>query len=242
MVAYWKQLLARFDALSQRERALVAAAVVGAVVLIGNSFFIDLPLARTRILSTQMQAEKGELQALQKQLAGLQREIRDPDEDNRQRLSGLRQQMQVLRSQLGQHEKLLVAPQDIPGLLERLLARHATLRLVALRTLPTQPANAPEVALVEEVKAATAAPSADAKAPEVKPAPVARRDGLEVWKHGVEIRLQGSYGDLAAYLAELERLPQKLVWGEVRLKADYPKSELHLKIYTYSLDQAWLRL
>lgn len=241
MAAHWKQLLARFDALSQRERALVAAAIVGAIVLIGNSLFIDLPLARARILTTQMTTEKGELQALQKQLAGLQREIRDPDEDNRQRLSVLRQQMQGMRSQLGQHERLLVSPQDIPGLLERLLARHATLRLVALRTLPTQPANAPELAVVEEVKAAVT-PPADGKPVDVKPAPVARRDGLEVWKHGVEIRLQGSYSDLAAYLAELEGLPQKLVWGEVRLKADYPKSELHLKIYTYSLDQAWLRL
>ena len=40
----------------------------------------------------------------------------------------------------------------------------------------------------------------------------------------------------------IERLPQRLIWGEVRLKAEYPRSELHLKIYTYSLDQAWLRL
>ena len=69
-----------------------------------------------------------------------------------------------------------------------------------------------------------------------------RADGVEVWKHGVELRVQGSYADLTSYLSELERLPQRLIWGEVRLKAEYPRSELHLKIYTYSLDQAWLRL
>jgi MSHA biogenesis protein MshJ len=65
---------------------------------------------------------------------------------------------------------------------------------------------------------------------------------VSVWKHGVEIRLKGSYVDLGAYLSELERLPQRLIWGEIRLQADYPNSEILLRIYTYSLDQAWLKL
>lgn len=226
----WKALLARFDKLSQRERALVAAALVGGVLLIGNSLFIDLPLARAKALSKQWFAEQTELQILQVQLASLQHEMRDPDEDNRSRLAAMHQQLADLRGTLVQHEKLLVPPQDIPGLLEQLVARHAALRLVSLRTLPSRPANQPETPSAEEGKAADKTPA------------LTNRDTLDVWKHGVEIRLQGNYTDLTAYLADLERLPQRLVWGEVRFKAEYPKSELHLKIYTYSLDPAWLRL
>lgn len=233
MKARWKALLARFDVLSQRERALVAAALVGGILLIGNSLFIDMPLARANLLGKQWLAEQTELQTLQVQLVSLQREMRDPDEDNRNRLTAIGKQLADLRGELVQHEKLLVPPQAIPGLLEQLLARHSALRLVSLRTLPTLPANQPEVAAAEEAKPGDKAA--------IAPQPP-RRESLDVWKHGVEIRLQGSYADLAGYLADLERLPQRLVWGEVRFKADYPKSELHLKIYTYSLDQAWLRL
>lgn len=233
MKARWKALLARFDALSQRERALVAATIVGGILLLGNSLFIDLPLARGKILSKQQLAESGELLTLQTQLSSLQRELHDPDEDNRLRLVSMRKELQEMRATLAQHEKQLVPPQEIPALLEQMLARHAALRLISLQTLPTVPADAAEAKAVEPAKT---------EAKDIVAELLPRRNGLEVWRHGVEIRLQGSYADLTAYVLELESLPQRLVWGEVRLKADYPKSELHLKIYTYSLDPAWLRL
>lgn len=228
----WQALLEKYDALSQRERGLIAAALIGGVLLVGNSIFIDLPLARARLVGKQALAEQAELTTLQLQIASLQREMRDPDEDNRARLATLKRDLQAQRTALAEHQRLLVAPQDIPQLLERLLARHSTLRLIGMRSLPGVPANAPAV---EEIPVAR---------PTEKPreTPKAVGDGVEVWKHGVELRVQGSYADLAGYLGELERLPQRLIWGEVRLKADYPRAELHLKIYTYSLDQAWLRL
>lgn len=228
----WQALLQKYDALSQRERGLIAAALIGGVLLVGNSIFIDLPLARARLVGKQALAEQAELTTLQLQIASLQREMRDPDEDNRARLATLKRDLQAQRTALAEHQRLLVPPQDIPQLLERLLARHSTLRLIGMRSLPGVPANAP---VVEELPAAR---------PTEKSRETAKTggDGVEVWKHGVELRVQGSYADLAGYLGELERLPQRLIWGEVRLKADYPRSELHLKIYTYSLDQAWLRL
>jgi MSHA biogenesis protein MshJ len=227
--ARWKELLGRYDALSQRERGLIAAALVGGVLLVGNSIFVDLPLARGKVLSKQLETERGELQMLETQLASLQSMIRDPNDVNRARLPELRAELQTVRGALAEHEKMLVTPQDIPALLERLLARHASLRLMALNTLPTVPANRPEI--LEKVAGK-----------EAKPELPVTEEGLEVWKHGVEIRLQGSFADLTAYLLDLERLPQRLLWGEVRLTADYPKSELQVKIFTYSLDQAWLKL
>jgi MSHA biogenesis protein MshJ len=158
-------------------------------------------------------------------LGSLQRDMRDPNEENSKRLALLDSELQVIRGALSEHEKLLVSPQDIPALLERLLTRHASLRLISLRTLPTVPANEPE-------------PTADGDkklGEKDKQAEPVRRNGIDVWKHGVEIRLRGNYADLTAYLTELERLPQRLVWGKVSLNADYPKSELHLKIYSYKL-------
>lgn len=227
--ARWKEMLARYDALTQRERGLIAAALVGGCLLVGNSVFVDLPLARAKALSKQLETERAELQMLEGQVLGLQQSIRDPNNENRVRLPQLKSELQGLRAALAQHEKLLVTPQDIPALLERLLARHSALRLVSLSTLPSIPVIQPEA-------------PAKGDTPEARPAKASSGDGLAVWKHGVELRLQGSYADLTAYVADLEGLPQRLLWGDVRLRADYPNSELHLKIYTYSLDQAWLKL
>ena len=221
----------KFDALTQRERALVAGAVIGGILLIGNALFIDRPLAQGKILSKRLFAERGELLSLKAQIEALRTGMQDPDEDNRAKAQQLRRQFQDVRTTLSEHQRLLVQPQEIPALLERLLAKHAALRLLGLRTLETVAAN-------EEPKPVVAADKTDAG--EVR-APV-QKDVVNVWRHGVEIRLQGSYGDLAAYLTDLENLPQRLIWGEVRLKTEYPQSELQVKIYTYSLDQAWLKL
>jgi MSHA biogenesis protein MshJ len=225
-----KQWSSKFDALTQRERALLAAALLGGILLVGNSIFIDLPLAQGRVLEKKMLAERNELQVLRLQIETLSRELRDPDEDNKQRLVALRSRLQDAQSALSAHQRLLVQPQDIPRLLESLLAKHASLRLLGLRTLETVPANA-------VVK--TVVPS-DQKTSEVLKA--LPQELVSVWKHGVEIRLKGSYVELAAYLSELEKLPQKLIWGEIRMQSDYPNSELLIRIYTYSLDQAWLKL
>lgn len=231
MKARWQALLKRFDALTQRERALVAAAVICGILLVGNTIFIEIPLARAKSLSRQILNEQGELATLQIQLAQLQGSMRDPNEENRVLLANLSEQLQSARESLTRYEKLLVAPQDMPALLERLLTRHASLRLLKLNSLPTVQANA-ALPVAQVIADATAE----------KAEPVVAQDELAVWKHGVDIEVEGKYAELAAYVADIEKLPQRLMWGEVELKADYPNVRLRLKIYTYSLDQAWLKL
>ncbi len=65
--------------------------------------------------------------------------------------------------------------------------------------------------------------------------------GGNIYKHGIEIKLAGGYGDLLAYVADLEASPQKLLWGGMRLTVkQFPVSELTLTVYTLSLDSIWL--
>ena len=66
---------------------------------------------------------------------------------------------------------------------------------------------------------------------------------FDLYRHGVEIRLEGSYGQLQAYLAQLEKLQQKLLWGKLEYRViDYPKAELTLTVYPLSPDRTWLAL
>lgn len=230
IVERWKSLLDRYDALTQREKALVAAALVGGVLLVGNSIFIDLPLAKAKTISRQWQSEQLELQALQTQMIGLQSRLHHPDDDNRQRLEVLNGELAALRKELGQHQKSLVSAEEISGLLENLLARHPGLRLLSLKTLPPRPANA----VIAETPAVSAESADKSVAPAVVP--------VSLWVHAVELRLQGSYAELANYLAALEALPQGLNLGPVVLQSAYPRSELSVTLFTYSLDPSWLKL
>ncbi|TYQ19744.1 UNVERIFIED_ORG: MSHA biogenesis protein MshJ [Zoogloea ramigera] len=103
--------------------------------------------------------------------------------------------------------------------------------------------------------ALTAAPTtAPTSAPAAAPPPVAQPGhgsvaGAEVkapellYRHGVEIVVQGSYLEMINYMQALEALPVQLFWGGARLDAQqYPEARLTLTLYTLSLDEKWMKL
>jgi len=59
--------------------------------------------------------------------------------------------------------------------------------------------------------------------------------GSQLYRHGVEMTLTGSYLELLQYLSRLEALPVKLLWGAGDLQVDqYPTVRLRLQVYTLS--------
>jgi len=90
------------------------------------------------------------------------------------------------------------------------------------------------VPAVAQPGAAAAAPAAAANPP--KPPEL-------MYRHGVEVTLQGNYVDMVNYLAALEALPTQVFWGEAKLDAhDFEATRLTLTIYTLNLDQKWMQL
>ena len=226
MKAYWLKLAARYDALLERERWMVAAALLAGIVMIGFSVFVEPAMNRSRLAERSMADQRTQLASLQAQLLALQSPGQDPDVAARNDLDDLKKQLADLAGRFAALEGTLIPPQRMPGLLEDLIGRNSGLRLLSLRTLPVSPV------LGDKAVAATAT---DAK-------PVNAADASAgLFKHGVEIRLEGSYPELAAYLARLEKTPLKLLWSGVALSADkHPKLVLTLTVFTLSLDRTWL--
>jgi MSHA biogenesis protein MshJ len=64
-------------------------------------------------------------------------------------------------------------------------------------------------------------------------------EGSPLFRHGVEITLSGSYFELLQYLADLEKLPARLLWGSGELQADhYPEVRLTLQVFTVSPERS----
>lgn len=221
----WKILGGKYAALSKRERLLVALGLVLGPLLIGNALFVDPQWTRSKAMENSIATESASLAAMQTQAGALQLELNtDPDAGRKAELATLVAQREQLDEQLRQVGSALVRPEEMNGLLERLLERHAGLRLVSLKT------QAPQSVLHQK----DAAREGDGK-------PVER--SFDLYRHGVEIRLEGSYGQLQAYLAQLEKLPQRLLWGQLNYRViDYPRSEMTLTVYTLSPDKTWLTL
>lgn len=215
----------RFDALARRERLLVAVALLGGVLLIGWVTLIDPALASSRSAERAIVDQRAQLAALVAQSAALQAPGQSPEALAGARLAELRQQLSALNERFVALDDKLVPPQRVAALLEDMLGRKSGLRLLSLRTLPVTP-------LLETGESGGAASA--------KPA-TAAKPAAGLFKHGVEIRLEGSYAELTDYLERLEKSPQSLLWSGVSLSAEkHPQLVLTLTVFTLSLDRTWL--
>lgn len=219
------QLNRKYAAMTQRERLLVALALLLAPLLIANALILDPQSGRIKMLERNIASVSASLDTLRVQAASLQQELsQDPNAGKKAELAALIAQRDQLDDQLKALGSTLVRPEEMNGLLERLLARNAGLRLVSLKTL------APQSVLGNKETP---------KEGEAKPV----ERSFDLYRHGVEIRLEGSYAQLQSYLVQLEKLPQRLLWGKLSYRViDYPRSEMTLTVYTLSPDKTWLTL
>ncbi|ELX08229.1 hypothetical protein Jab_2c02750 [Janthinobacterium sp. HH01] len=268
MKAYWIKLDAWLMALSQRERLMVVGAGAAMLAFLVFQLVLDPAYTRQRLLRDTMRQQRVQIAGIDAELQQLDVAARrDPDREVREHLKVLQADSVALRSKLRSAQKGLVAPERMGALLQQMVQGHGKLRLVSLKTLPPQgttdghfaaqdasepPAARPaapstptpaSILAVAPANAATnAATNSATNAPAAKPQPAAAPAPL-LYRHGVQLVLQGSYLEMIDYLEALEALPTQLFWGAAALDAEqYPQARLTLTLYTLSLDQKWIAL
>ncbi len=234
MKSEWQKYAAKIDAMSLRERIILFGGLLLVIVYIAFMVFIDPAQQRKKVVSAELEKQRAEMQVLQIQIADLAAKRGDPDAANLARRNGLGEQIAGIEVSLKDMNQTLVPAQNMKALLQEMLTHQPRLQLVALKTLPVTP-------LVEKKEKAEKTEKTDAANGAV-PAPV-NTPPVEsnVFKHGVEITLQGSYADLYEYLTRVEKLQWRMFWSRASLNAeDSPRLRLTVTIYTLSLDKAWL--
>jgi MSHA biogenesis protein MshJ len=221
----WEKLARRFDALKPRERVMVFAAGVAIIAGLGFVLVIDGALAKHKILTANAEKHRIDLAQLQKQNAELSRLLNeDADADGRKRIDDLRRRLGGYDTELRSVQQGLVPPNRMVKVLEDMLSRDSHVRLVKLRTLPV-------AALMER----TGVPADNTAAK-----PPAPSKNL-VYKHGIELTVEGNYLDLLEYQARLEKLPWRMFFARTNVNSvDYPRVLMTITLYTLSLEEAWL--
>jgi MSHA biogenesis protein MshJ len=210
--ALWRRTGERFDSLNLRERLMVSAAVMVALLAFVYTMMLEPELIRQRRAAGAMLQKQSELRALDAQvqaLAALRSE--DPERARRERLAQLKSELTDVEARILAEERRFTAPAQMRSVVEGVLARSRGVALVEMKTLAVTTLAAKQV------------------------------NERLIYRHGVELTVSGSYLDLLAYLRDLEALPTQLYWGALDLDASkYPKLLLKLTVYTLSLERAWL--
>jgi MSHA biogenesis protein MshJ len=207
-----RQLLARFDRLSLRERALIALAL--AVLLFqGGGLLLD---SAHRDLQQAQQALATQRQALadisKRQQALVRQADNTPDKRLRQRLAQLRRDLAASQARLDQLSQRLIAPEEMAALLQQMLAHQSGLELIRLETLRTRPLNDDQ----QKLK-------------------------IPLFAHDLVLEFRGGYLDILRYLERLESLSAGIHWDGFHLETeDWPANRVRLELHTLSLSEDWI--
>lgn len=215
MKLWLRNLLDRVDALTLRERILMLLALLVVFGVLWDSLLMR-PLDRSR------QRRQDEVASLRAEVERLNLSIEElAGQDQNAADGGLHQQIEVARTgvsdvdkQLGGLTQGLIAPEEMVEVLKQVLARTAPLELISLRSLPAQP--------LSELMPGEALPS-------------------QVFRHGVELELEGGYLDLVAFLRALDALPWRFYWQDLELEVlDHPRLHVRLTAHTLGREEAWI--
>jgi MSHA biogenesis protein MshJ len=218
----WQTIRNKFEALNQRERWMVTCALFVVVFAVIYMLLLSPVLVNQNILNNELATDQAQIQTLNQQINLLvQSPVIDPNAQNKQRVAELQSHLQLLETKLTGLQTTLINPDKMPELLRNLLKKNSALKLIELKTLPTK-------GLLDSTS---------------EDQTQSNKQDLPVFKHGVEITIEGHYLDLLNYVAEVEKMPWHVLWSKVTLNAEhYPDNQLKLTVYTLSLDKTWLSI
>lgn len=149
-------------------------------------------------------------------------------------------QVQVRSMRTLERTDLLAAP-GAPGQATVPPPTPTAATLPSAHATASAPATGPGTVATVVSLGGTGAGAAPATGPAATAAASAPMPAPSLYRHGVELVLEGSFNDLLAYLQALEALPQRLLWGGLDMKVQqHPKVQLTLQLYTVSRDRHWL--
>ena len=209
----------RLDAMSLRERVLIFLAVAVVIVAIADSALFEPILRRQKINSQRIQQQEDEIRTMQGQVqAYAQERTGDNANAKRQRLEKRKLELAALDRELAGRQNELVPPERMAKMLSEIVKRNPDIELVSLRTLAATGLTPSLTAILGSTPG-----------------------GPAIYRHGIEIAVSGSYLKMLNYVGQLERLPAKIIWGNMELQAGaYPVVTLKITLYTFGPDKTWL--
>lgn len=71
---------------------------------------------------------------------------------------------------------------------------------------------------------------------------MAGEQGINLFKHGIRLKLEGGYFDVYQYLKALEALPRHFYWKQFDYRVEaHPKAVVEMEIYTLSTSKEFIR-
>ncbi len=204
--------LKRLDALTARERLLVFITVLAVSATVWHLLLMEPLLRQADAARAEISATRARIEAANDSLQDQVLQLAQIDTTHQTRYALIQQRIEQLDAQLAEYSGQLIDPAEMAFVLESVLKSQSGLRLKRIRNLGAEALTADD-----------------------------ENDSVILYRHGLEIEVEGSYLDCLAYLEEIEDLPWRFYWQFLELDVvEYPRNRIRIEVSTLSLDEEWI--
>lgn len=214
------QLTERFNALETRMRVLLALVAIALIYMLFDLFWFGSTEAKIKDVQTQIVAAQNQTDELVNMQKTLNNNVVEKRNDPKsQKIVMLEQQIQKIRTALTEKTVNLVPAEQMANVVKDIIDSSDDLKLQSL------------------IKQQSVGLSSSNDKPNEPP----QENSLQLYRHSVEIKLQGSYSSTYEFLKKLENMEKKVAFDNFEYKVDkYPNAEIKLFISTLSLNKEWI--
>ena len=228
MKQQWQNTSDKFLQLSSREQFLLLLTGLVAIFFIISYSFIDDKSARLITFDKQNRVMTTGNKTLNFTIKEYQTALKkDVNKDTVKQITRLEAKLAKIDLQLVHLTNELISPSEMREALLKLLKLEPGVSLLSFDLIGVKPL----LDLPAQPQGSTAGSHA----------PTAEQLGLNLYKHGIKIKLSGKYFQLRNYLQQLEQLSWKFFWQDFLFEVkEYPRSEVEITIYSLGLNKEFI--
>lgn len=203
----WRKWRRIHAARSPNERRLLVVCAIAITWFITDTLFLSPAMSRFKTSSTRYDKANIELRTKEDEQRRYTSDMVAMTAQLKGDVERLRVDVARQKKDIDAFQDGLVPAREMRNLLQTLLARQDDVRLVGMRTM-----------------------SGD----EVRKLSPGTKDMPGLYRHGMELKLQGRFASLLGWLLAAENSPRKLMWSGMRLEVD-SKQQLFLTVNLFTL-------
>ena len=217
------KILKIIDQRSLRERVLILITSLAMVYFVWDGLIFSWIGDIKRQLS-------GNASQLQKKISNLQGQISqvscslslDPVIRLKEKIRKITEESEDLQSKLANMTSSLIPPKEMTSFLQSLL-ENKSLQIIKVANLSPMPVLGNK--------------KDDSDSDEDEDEDEEENVGMQVYQHGIEIVLNGTFFQILSFLEEAEKMPWKVLWEELEFSiTEYPLATIRIVIKTLSIN------
>ena len=229
----WQEYSDKFQNTTPREQYLIILTGLVAVIFISFSFFIDENLTQTKEIKEQSQRLVSENKSTRSSITIFEEALaKSPNDKLFKQISAYEKKLKQVDEQLLRLTSELINPIQMRFALIDMLKVQKGVSLISFELLGAKPIMGKEGELASDDEAKKG--DTETENLDVEP-------NINLYQHGIRLKLTGKYFQLRDYLTQLEAMSWKFFWRDFQYKIkEYPLGELEIEMYSLSTNEEFI--